>query len=384
MDESGGGGERQAMLDVVVVGAGPAGLATSYELKRHGIGHAVLERGSEVGTTWATLYDSLVLHTGRHMSQLPGMRIPRSVPLFPPREAFLRYLRDYARQFELPIRTRVEVSGAGRRGRHWVLATSGGEVEAKVLVMATGIVSCPIVPAFEGRDVYRGTLLHSAEYHRPTDAPGKNVLVVGVGNSGGEIASELAASGRAVDVAVRSGANVEPLTLAGIPIQYLSNIVLKFPRPVQDVITGAVRQIGEWRRGPSPLPPGNGRPLDVIPLIGFHLVDAINAGKVRVRPGVARLTEDGAVFSDGTAGTYDTIVLATGFAAALAPLGSLGQRDAKGFALRVGRVASADHPDLFFVGQNYDARGALYNIAQDAGLAAEAIARHLAQPEGRN
>jgi len=384
MNENAGSGETRARFDAVIVGAGPAGLATSYELRRRGIGHVVLHRGGQVGATWADLYDSLVLHTGRHMSHLPGMRIPRSVPLFPPREAFLHYLGDYARRFDLPIRTGVDVSGAVRRGGHWMLTTSGCGIEAKALVMATGIVASPNVPAFEGREVYGGRLLHSADYRRPADVPGKTVLVVGAGNSGGEIASELALSRRAVDVAVRSGANVVPLTLAGIPIQYLSHIVLRFPRPVQDAITAAVKRLGEWRRGPSPLPPGKGRPLDMIPLIGFHLVDAINAGQIGVRAGVVRLTEDGAVFGDGTQGAYDAIVLATGFSAALAPLGGLVRRDAKGFALRDGRVASADHPGLFFVGQNYDARGAIYNIAQDAGLAAEAIARHLAQPQGRN
>src|SRR2546425_11258164 len=86
---------------VLVVGAGPAGLATSQQLRARGVPHRVLERGDDVGHTWANLYDSLTLHTGKHMSGLPGMPLPRSAPLFVPREEFLHYLRRYARAFEI-------------------------------------------------------------------------------------------------------------------------------------------------------------------------------------------------------------------------------------------------------------------------------------------
>src|SRR5256885_5684358 len=89
-------------VDVLVVGGGPAGLATSQQLSQHRVPHRVLERGDDVGYTWANLYDSLTLHTGKHMSDLPGMPLPRSAPLFVPREEFLHYLRRYARAFDLP------------------------------------------------------------------------------------------------------------------------------------------------------------------------------------------------------------------------------------------------------------------------------------------
>jgi putative flavoprotein involved in K+ transport len=98
----------------VVVGAGPAGLATSYELTRAGIDHVVLERGDAIGHTWANLYDGLVLHTGKHLSALPGMPFPRSTPLFPTRSDFLGYLNRYARTFRLPIETGADVTSADR------------------------------------------------------------------------------------------------------------------------------------------------------------------------------------------------------------------------------------------------------------------------------
>jgi hypothetical protein len=119
-------------------------------------------------------------------------------------------------------------------------------------------------------------------------------------------------------------------------------------------------------------------PLDAIPLIGFNLVDAIRDGLVEVRGGVERLTARGASFVDGKSPTeepFDVVILATGFAPALAPLGQLIRVDAKGFALRHDRVTGADHDGLYFVGHNYDATGGLFNIARDAPLVGERVAR---------
>jgi hypothetical protein len=118
-------------------------------------------------------------------------------------------------------------------------------------------------------------------------------------------------------------------------------------------------------------------PLDAIPLIGFHLVDAIRDRLVEVRGAIDRLTASGARFADGKTPAeerFDVVILATGFAPALAPLGQLIRVDAKGFALRNDRVTSADHERLHFVGHNYDATGGLFNIARDARLVAERIA----------
>ena len=112
-----------------------------------------------------------------------------------------------------------------------------------------------------------------------------------------------------------------------------------------------------------------------MPLIGFHLVDAIRAGLVTVRVGeLAAFTPTGVRYADGSAEAFDVVLLATGFTAALDPLGALVRRDRQGFAMRSDRVTSADQPGLYFVGHNYDATGGLANIRTDARLAAERIA----------
>ncbi len=362
---------------MVVVGAGPAGLAAAQQLAARGVRPVVLERGEVLGATWANLYDSLVLHTGKRMSSLPGLAFPRSYPTFIPRQAFWDYLKSYADHFGIQVETGSGVTAVARTNGGWTVRTARGEWQARAVVMATGIVANPVVPAFPGRERFGGRVIHSVEYRRPGPFRGHRVLVVGVGNSGGEIASELAASGATVTVAVRSGANVVPLTILGVPIQYVSFWVRKLPRPLRNLIVAAVQRITVLRRGPPVLPrPAHG-PLDAIPLIGFHLVDAIRAGRIAVRAGVAAFTPAGVRFTDGRAEAFDDVILATGFTAALAPLGPLVRRDAKGFALRVDRVASADQPGLYFVGHNYDAGGGLYNIGVDSRLTAARIARGL-------
>ena len=366
---------------VVVVGGGPAGLATSAELRRRRIEHVVLERGDAAGHTWMHLYDSLTLHTGKHLSSLPGMSFDRRVPLFPKRSDFVAYLHRYVEVMELPLETGRAVTSVERHGAGWIVRTAKGDIEARDVVMATGIVASPRVPAIPGRERFRGRITHSVDYRRPNGSAGRRMLVVGVGNSGGEIASELARAGAQVTVAVRSGANVVPLSIAGIPIQYFSFAMRTLPPGARRSIAGVVGRITEMRRGKPVLPKPAHGPLDSIPLIGFHLVDEIRAGKVAVRGGLASLTETGARFTTGEEEPFDEIILATGFTAAVGPLGKLVRVDAKGFALRTDRVTSVDQPNLYFVGHSYDATGGLYNIGRDAKLAAERIAA--TQPAAR-
>ena len=366
-------------VDVVVVGGGPAGLATSQQLRAHRVAHRVLERGDTVGHSWANLYDSLTLHTGKHMSSLPDLPFPRSAPLFVPRREFWEYLRRYASTFELPIETGREVQHITRGDDGWTLATTRGPLHAEVVVVATGIVTNPRAPRLPRQERFAGRITHSVTYQRPDPYTGRRVLVVGVGNSGAEIASEIAHAGGKVTIAVRSGANVVPLTLAGLPIQYVAYWVRKLPRHVQEAAVGLVRLITELRRGKPVLPRPAYSPLDAIPVIGFHLVDAIAQGLIDVRSGIAELTADGARFTDGTIGAFDDIILATGFTAALGPLGRLVEVDPKGFARRRDRVVSLDQSRLYVVGHNYDATGGLYNISRDARLAARLIAAELSR-----
>ena len=215
--------------------------------------------------------------------------------------------------------------------------------------------------------------MHSADYRRPEGFAGQRVLVVGVGNSAGEISAELAHAGADVSVAVRSGATVVPRDIAGVPIQYLAVLLSRLPKRLQAMMAAMVGRLSELVRGPAVLPRPAGAGCHQVPLIGFHLTDAIRSGAIRLQRGVASFTRDGVQFTGGIAEPFDSVILATGYRAALGLLGPAVHTDACGFAKRQGLVASADDPALFFVGHNYDLRGGLLNIGRDARLAVRQI-----------
>ena len=364
------------MHDAIVIGAGPAGLATSHELSRFGASHIVFERGQGIGHTWANLYDGLVLHTGKHLSALPGMAFPASTPIFPARADFLDYLQQYARTFRVPVETGAEVKSISADAQAWTVRLGDGTLHrARAVVVATGIVSNPHVPDIPGRDAFRGRVLHSVDYRRPEPFKDQRALVVGAGNSSGEICAELVKAGAQVTVAVRSGARTVPRQLFGIPIQYFGVALRPFPRALINRAMAVTGRLAEAALGPSPLPAPADAACMNVPLIGFHLVDGIRTGKIKLRRGVSRFTPSGVQFTDGSEQAFDHVILATGYRASLGMLDGAVRRDACGFAARDRRVVSADHPGLSFVGHNYDAAGGIWNIAKDARIAARFIAR---------
>ena len=360
--------------DALVVGAGPAGLATSYALSRAGVHHVVLERGDQIGLTWANLYDNLVLHTAKGLSALPGLGFPSSTPLFPTRRDFLAYLQRYADTFRVPVEMGTEVAGLHNVDGTWMArTTTGAEIQARAVVVATGIVSNPHIPEIPGRHRFGGRVLHSVEYRRPDDFTGTRVLVVGAGNSAGEISAELARAGAEVTLAVRSGAFVVPREIAGIPIQYFSVGLAALPNGAQRVIAAMIGRLSSLVRGPAVLPPPPVTDCPNVPLIGFQLADLLRAGTIRLKGGIADFTTGGVRFLDNSEQPFDAVILATGYRAAVGMLRGLIHLDDCGFAMRRHKVVSVDQLGLYFVGHNYDIRGGLFNIGRDGRLAARWI-----------
>ena len=262
----------------------------------------MLERGESIGHTWVHLYDGLVLHTGKHLSALPGMAFPSSTPLFPSRNDFVDYLRRYAQRFDVPVQTRAEVASVARDDGHWIVHLRDGvSIRSRVIVAATGIVSNPYVPEIPGQDTFKGRIIHSVHYRRPQPFANERVLVVGAGNSSGEICAELSEAGARVTVAIRSGARVVPRQLFGIPIQYFGVALNSLPKPVLRRAMSITTALSERLRGASPLPPPGDNPCAAVPLIGFHLMDGVRSGRIQLRRGLAEFTPDGVRFGDGAA-----------------------------------------------------------------------------------
>ena len=349
---------------VTIVGAGPAGLALARELQRRGVRPALLERG-RVGETWARQYEGLHLHALASASHLPGMPW-RDAQRFPDARAMVAYLRAYAERFDLDVREGVGVEraepdavatvGASRAAGApdpapspaWTLSTDRGPWRTERLVMATGIWSAPVAPALPGREAYRGRVLHVAEYRGPAQLEGARVLVVGLGNSGKDVALHATRVATSVEVAVRDGVAFVPYPNA--ISQRSGELWRRLPPRLSDAALGSVRRehtVGGLRWPTRP-------PSQVYPVVGLELVDAVEAGLVRVRPAMTAFTEDGARFADGAEAAFDVVVLCTGYRPALGAVADHLTLDARG-APRVDAdgFRAVGTAGLYLIGQTY-------------------------------
>jgi cation diffusion facilitator CzcD-associated flavoprotein CzcO len=217
--------------DVVVIGSGPAGLSCAAELAARGVAATVLERGDGIGAAWAGRYDALRFNTGRLNSALPGSPFPRRFGQFPTRDQYVAYLRAYADRSALRVERGVEWTGLDRDDEGgWRLGTSRGDRHAEHVVVATGMFNRPRPPTWPGSDEFRGTLLHAADYRSPAPFRDRDVLVVGAGSTGLEVAHDLArAAARRVRLAVRTPPNILLRTMGGLPADLPVPIFLRLP-----------------------------------------------------------------------------------------------------------------------------------------------------------
>ena len=363
---------------VCVVGAGPAGLAAAAMLTEAGARVVVLER-AEVGASWTSRYDCLHLHTVRWLSGLPGYGIPRSYGKWPPRDRVVDYLRTYAARNVLDVRTGMDVRRIDRNDGRWVVHASDGAVEADRVVVATGYSNVPFVPDWPG--MFGGEVLHSSAYRNPERFRGRRVLVVGSGNSGAEIAADLASGGAAeVLLSVRTPPAIVRRDTAGVPTQPLGIASSHLPVPVVDRIAATLRRVAFGDLAALGLPAPE-RPYSeflrrrVIPVIDVGIIDAVREGRVRVVADVERLDGDAAVLMDGSRPAVDAVIAATGFRTGLEPLvGHLEVLDASGVPLVHAPNQHPSAPGLHFVGFDVTLGGMLRVIGRQARALARLVA----------
>lgn len=369
--------------EVVIIGAGPSGLAVGACLRERGTPFVMLEQAGEVGSTWRRHYERLHLHTIKQLSALPFVPWPAEVAMYPSRAQVVAYLERYAQRFQLEPRFGHTVTSARRGGAGWVVQANGGAIEGRALVVATGYNRVPKMPDFPGRDRFRGVVLHSSGYKTGDAYRGKRALVVGIGNSGGEIALDLWECGADTTLSVRSPVHVIPRDLYGLPAQINSVYGLgRLPVAIADRIALALldRTVGDlspWglhrpEIGPARQVVEQGR----IPLIDIGTVDLVKQGKIRVVPGPREYTETGVVLTDGREIPVDVVVLATGYRPALDDFleGAVEYVDERGYPRWHGtEVKSA--PGLYFIGFRNPLTGQLHDIAAEAKRVSAAIAK---------
>ena len=183
--------------DTIVIGAGQAGLASAYYLQRARCEFLVVDGGARIGESWLRRWDSLRLFTPVRYSSLPGLRFPGEPYALPLKDNVAKYLQAYAAHFALPVRLSTRVLSLASDGHRFVVATDGETLTARSVIVATGAYHRPHIPAFADDLSPSLVQIHSSEYRNPDALPPGSVIVVGAGNSGAQIALELAESGRA-------------------------------------------------------------------------------------------------------------------------------------------------------------------------------------------
>ena len=370
--------------DIVIVGAGSAGLATAALLRQHGLEPVVLEAGPEPGAAWRERYDRLRLHTPRLLSGLPGLRMPRRFGRWVARDDLIEYLRAYVGAHELDVRTGMRVSRIDRDGSGWRLETDRGPLRAATVVVATGYNGAPFVPEWPGLDGFTGELVHSSQYRNPEPYRGRDVLVVGAGNSGAEIAHDVADGGaRSSKLSVRTPPQIVRRATAGIPAQLIGMAIKRMPPHWVDPVSKAQRKLSIPDLSAHGLPrPEQGIRTSFIatgttPILDVGIVDAVRHGRVQVVAAVESFDGADVVLADGSHVTPDAVIAATGFRAGLDSLvGHLGALGPRGLPTKTDGEPVL--PGLWFVGFVPTLGGQL----REGSIAARKVAQGVAAAEG--
>ena len=372
-----------AAPDALVIGAGPGGLAAAAALRQHGLRPLVVERAEQLGASWRGHYDRLHLHTPRRLSALPGLPIPRQYGRWVGRDDVVRYLEGYAEHHDLDIATGIEVGRVERTETGWELPATGGRVLASpVVVVATGHNHTPYIPDWNGRNTFSGDLVHAARYRNAVPYEGRDVLVVGAGNTGAEIAVDLAEGGAArVRLAVRTPPHILRRSTLGWPTQASGIVCRRLPTRLVDRLAPYIERMGVPDLTPFGLPrPESGlysRVLDgAIPVQDVGLIDAVRSRKVEPVAAVEEFDGGKIRLADGSEISPEAVIAATGYRQGLEPLvGHLGVLDARGRPVVHGARTPPGAPGLYFTGFTNPISGMFREMAIDARRIARAAAR---------
>ncbi len=358
---------------VAVVGGGPAGLAAAATLKPLGLRVRVLEQATAIGARWRDHYDRLRLHTTRTLSALPGLPIPADYGPWVSRDDFARYQQAYATHHGLEPELGTTVERIERIDDGWRVITSNGPIAARYVVVGMGYNNVPFVPAWPGRETFAAELVHSREYRSGAKYTGKHVLVVGTGNTGAEIATDLAEHGADVWWSFRTPPTILPRAIAGIAMQRFGIVLRPMPVKLVDAIVSSVARMtfGGLRKFGLPRPTRGAYTAvlqdHVLPILDVGLARAIKSGRVKPVPTIASFDGASVVLADGQRLVPDAVIACTGFRPALEPVvGHLGVLDRDGIPTAHGATEHPNAPAMFFLGYTNAISGNLREIGKHA------------------
>lgn len=379
--------------DVVIVGAGPAGLSLAWSLKRLGISPRVFEKTAMVGDVWRNHYEGLTLNTGRHFSRLTGDRIPASAGRWPTRDDMVRLLSSYPERGNFSVETGVEVTGVrldNSAGLWEIGLCDRAPVQTRIVALAVGMSRLPTVPRWPGLDTFRGSLIHSSEFRRAADYAGKSVLVVGSGNSGAEIASRLAEHAD-VTISIRTPPHILPRSVLGVPLAAIGAVLRRLPAAWADGLLDILQRIFVGDLSSFGLPrqdAGVSRKFaksHVTPTLYPQFARDVRNARIKVVGAVDSFDGNVVLVEEraGSAGGQkialrpDLVVAATGFRSGLADIVSVPGQDLPPDWPGGAGDAAADLPHLHLIGQQNPLSGQLNEIRIEAERIAHTIKNDL-------
>ncbi|WP_339259445.1 NAD(P)/FAD-dependent oxidoreductase [Paenibacillus sp. FSL R5-0713] len=283
------------MYDALVIGAGQAGLAAGYYLQRSGLTFVIVDAASSVGESWRKRYDSLRLFTPRMYDGLPGMPLGGNENDLPSKDEIADYFESYAKQMHLPIKLNCLISRLSKQDEVYYAETNDGIIEARNIIVATGPFQTPNVPPFAKSFSENIVQLHSSEYRNSSQLHPGTTVVVGGGNSGAQIAVELAADEQqTVYISIARNFTFRPLHI-------MKRSIFWYFEKLGIVRAGADRRVGRWLRNQPEY------------VYGYELKELMSQGKVNVRPRAVNAIDDRILYEDGSETQIDNMIWATGF-----------------------------------------------------------------------
>lgn len=315
---------NQINIENLIIGAGPAGLATAGRLRKLNIPFEILEKTDKIAWAWHQHYDRLHLHTVKQLSELPHFSFPEDYPTYVPRLDLIRYFEDYVRHFDINPHFHEEVISIKKKGgNHCVETKSGKSFLAKNVIIATGKNRRPNIPTWARQENLKGKIIHSLFYKNPKPFKNQKVLVVGMGNTGAEVALDLSEHGVETYISVRGEIALVPRDLNGRPVQLTAKKLAKIPFGLGDWLGSQIRKIYFGNLEKYGLRISKMHPAVMLretgktPVIDIGTVAQIKAGKIKILPDIKHFYETGVEFENGERHDFDIILLATGFHADL-------------------------------------------------------------------
>lgn len=360
-------------------------MAAAKALRSRGIPVTILDASERVADTWRARHPQLRLNIHRHFAQLPGYKITKTDGIYVHRDTVVEFLGEYAEKLGTPILHNTTVTSVDREGDVWCVTSNKGTFRCANVIVATGREKLKSIPEWPGLEDFQGEVIHSADLGDIKQFDGKNVLVIGAGNSGTDVLNHLSRSNPAqVWVSVRYRPAMLPSRIFGYPLHRLANVFASFPKWALDSAFATTQWlfIGDLRRyGLLSHADGGGTRMlrDGITFgLDNGFVSALKKGRFLAVSETTRFHKNGVELKNGRVLHPEVVICATGYRAGLGGLlDGLNALDNRGYPLHPKGQTDPDNPGLWFTGFGVVFLGFFYA----AGVSAKRIAKAIsAQP----